>query len=101
MIGFPVSRSQYHFLHPQLRDEESKRMAFPAEYMFKDVPDRPTDDAVDPVAMTLAEMDHFGIAVGLVGLGTEATERALREHPDRFAASIEIDPNEITKTVRR
>jgi uncharacterized protein len=39
--------------------------------------------------------------MGLVGMGSDAAQRALRDHPDRFAASLEIDPNEITKTVRR
>src|SRR3954468_6912 len=101
MIGFPVSREQYHFLHPQLRDDESKKMEFPAEYMFKDVPERPDENEFDPVDVTLAEMDKHGVALGLVGLGTDATTRALKEHPDRFVASVEIDPNEISKAVRR
>jgi predicted TIM-barrel fold metal-dependent hydrolase len=47
------------------------------------------------VAVTLAEMDHCGVAVGMVGNPyREVTARALREHPDRFVASLEIDPND-------
>jgi uncharacterized protein len=100
MISFPTrSHGPYEFLKPQLRDAESATMAFPAEYMFKDVPEAADDDA-DPVAATLHEMDRFGVAVGLVGIGSRASERALREHPDRFAASLEVDPNDITQTVR-
>ena len=67
----------------------------PAEYMFKDVPMRDDDAPADPVAVTLDEMDRFGIEVGLLSLGVarEHAERALREHPDRFVASLTLDPN--------
>lgn len=102
MIGFPSSDMPryYEFLKPQLKDEESAKMAFPAEYMFKDVPER-VGSGEDPVATTLAEMDRHGIAVGMIGLGGEQTKRALHEHPDRFVASIEVEPNDITGAVRR
>ena len=46
-------------------------------------------------------MDTWGVAVGMVGVGADTTARALKEHPDRFVASIEIDPNDITGAVRR
>jgi predicted TIM-barrel fold metal-dependent hydrolase len=46
-------------------------------------------------------MDRHGVAIGLVGLAGEVTDRALAEHPDRFKASLEIDPNKITGAVRR
>src|SRR4051812_42963904 len=103
MIGFPAvdARRNYAFLHPQLRDAESSSMQFPAEYMFKDVPNKLDEEDEDPVAVTLAEMDRYGIAVGLVGAHGEVAKRALREHPERFAASLEIDPNDITVAVRR
>jgi uncharacterized protein len=102
MIGFPSADAtrHYEFLKPQLRDAESAAMAFPAGYMFKDVPDR-LDEGQDPVTATLGEMDRHGVAIGLVGLGGEAAARALKEHPDRFEASLEIDPNDITGAVRR
>ncbi len=100
MIGFPSSdpRRHYDFLTPQLRDAESPGMRFPAEYMFKDAPG-PLDVALDPVAATLAEMDHHGIEVGIVGVGSASSARALADHPDRFRASLEIDPNDIAKAV--
>jgi predicted TIM-barrel fold metal-dependent hydrolase len=102
MIGFPAADAQRHydFLKPQLRDAGSADMQFPAEYMFKEVPNH-LDEGDDPVDVTLGEMDRLGIAIGLVGLGGEASKRALKEHPDRFKASVEIDPNQITEAVRR
>ena len=102
MIGFPSAdaRRHYDFLKTQLRDEESSRMEFPAEYMFKGVPNYIEADK-DPVEETLAQMDRHGIAVGLVGIGAEVTKRALVDHPKRFVASLEVDPNNITKAVRR
>jgi predicted TIM-barrel fold metal-dependent hydrolase len=102
MIGFPAADAQRHydFLKPQLRDAASADMQFPAEYMFKEVPNR-LDEGDDPIDVTLREMDRHGIAIGLVGLGGEASKRALKQHPDRFKASLEIDPNQITEAVRR
>jgi predicted TIM-barrel fold metal-dependent hydrolase len=102
MIGFPSAnaRRNYEFMKPLLRDEESSRMEFPAEYMFKGVPNH-LDEGDDPVNVTLAEMDKYGVAIGLVGIGGKTAARALKEHPDRFRASLEIDPNDITTAVRR
>jgi uncharacterized protein len=102
MIGFPsaTAAQRFDFLKPQLRDDESAAMATPIAYMFKDNPGQVATD-VDPVAFTLAEMDKHGIAVGLIGLGPPDSERALEAHPDRFQASLEVDPNKISKTVAR
>ncbi|HEV8064925.1 MAG TPA: amidohydrolase family protein [Acidimicrobiales bacterium] len=102
MIAFPrQQRSIEDFtFRSQLTDEGSAGMQFPAEYMFKQLPDNVAEDQ-DPVEATLGEMDKYGVAIGLVGIGSEAAERAVREHPDRFAASIHIDPNKITPAVRR
>jgi predicted TIM-barrel fold metal-dependent hydrolase len=102
MIGFPSANAvrHYDFMKPMLKDEGSGKMQFPAEYMFKDVPNH-LDEGADPVDVTLAEMDRYGVAIGLVGLGGEVTQRALKDHPDRFCASLEIDPNDITSAVRK
>jgi uncharacterized protein len=101
MIGFPSAdpRKKYESLRRLAKDTESQAMKFPAEYMFKDVPNELDQDA-DPVLVTLAEMDRHGVAVGLVGLGNESSVRALERHPDRFAASLEVDPNDIGGAVR-
>jgi uncharacterized protein len=96
MVGIPEGPKKrwYGFLRDGLMDEESKDMAFPAEYMFKDVPDD-LDDSADPVAVVLGEMDHFGIERAMVGVGFDRANslRALRDHPDRFFASYEVNPN--------
>jgi hypothetical protein len=78
MIGFPSpdAHRKYHYLREQTKDAESKTMDFPAEYMFKDVP-KLADERADPVEITLGEMDRWGVGIGLVGLGSEATARAL------------------------
>lgn len=100
MIGFPKtgSRRQYHFLRPVLR-EESRDAEFPVEYMFNQVPDH-LAESQDPVAATVEQMDRVGIAVGLIMLGSQEAERALSQHPDRFAACVQVDPNDIGATVR-
>ena len=102
MIGFPSADAprSYEFLKPQLRDRESHGMDFPVEYMFKDVPNR-LDEGTDAVAITLAEMDKYGIEKGLIGSVGKTARRALADHPDRFIASTEIDPNDISAAVRR
>ena len=102
MIAFPSAdaRRNYNFLQPLWRDEASGRMEFPVEYMFKQVPNH-LDEGQDPVEVTLSEMDRHGVAIGLIGIGGKVAARALKEHPDRFRASIEVDPNDITGAVRR
>ena len=56
------------------KDAESERMEFPAEYMFKDVPDQ-LEEEENPVDVTLSAMDKHGIEMGLVGLGNPAHVR--------------------------
>jgi uncharacterized protein len=98
MIGFPHAdmSATYKFITDQTRDRESKEVfEFPAEYMFKDVPEKQLRDAEDPVAVTLAEMDRWGVDKGLIGVGGAdgLGELALKRHPDRFIASASADPN--------
>ena len=101
MIGFPqAGDAVYDFIRRQTKDQASKDMRFPVEYIFKDVPhDLPTDD---PVAVTLHEMDRHGIEIGMIGVGDETSRRALKLHPDRFVPSGSIaDPNDVIGTVRQ
>jgi predicted TIM-barrel fold metal-dependent hydrolase len=102
MIGFPSAdaRRHYDFIRAMVKDAESEEMEFPAEYMFKQVPNHLPEGA-DPVEVTLGEMDSCGVAIGMVGAYGEVAERALREHPERFVASLDVDPNDITGVVRR
>jgi predicted TIM-barrel fold metal-dependent hydrolase len=104
MITLPKQdrREVYRFLDPLLRDQESKEeFSFPAQYMFNDLPAE-IDDNVDTVAVVLDNMDRFGVARGMIGVRHERTDavRALTEHPDRFFASVELDPNAGMETVR-
>jgi predicted TIM-barrel fold metal-dependent hydrolase len=101
MIGFPSADAprHYDYLRKTLRDAESATMEFPAEYMFKQVPNH-LDEGQDPIEVTLEAMDRCGVDIGVVGLG-DVSIRALREHPDRFRATLEIDPNDITAAVRK
>ena len=103
MIGFPKTdpKAIYNSIRAQAKDDDTKAMEFPAQYMFRDVPDALAKGA-DPVEITVAEMDYCGVAVGMVGNPYgEVTQRALSEHPDRFVTSLEIDPNDITGAVRK
>src|SRR5665213_1148565 len=102
MIGFPSAdaRSHYEKLRLLAKDAASQEMEFPAEYMFKQVPNYLPEGA-DPIEITLQEMDHCGVAAGMVGNPYYPEgRRALQEHPDRFFAGLEIDPNDITGAVR-
>ncbi|MGH9185871.1 MAG: amidohydrolase family protein [Acidimicrobiales bacterium] len=105
MIGFPHRdmRKMYAFITRQTKDRESKEaFEFPVEYMFHDVPDKQYRDVDDPIAVTLHEMDRWGVEKGLIGVGApgEDGERAVKEHPDRFVPSISVDPNDGMEAVR-
>ena len=106
MIGFPSSdrKSVYKFLAPSLRDKESKEdFKMPAQYMFKDIPAE-IEEGVDPVAVTLHNMDTYGVTQGMVNVGREdreAPRRAVKELPDRFLPCIEVDPRDGMETVRK
>src|ERR1700688_5218819 len=88
MIGFPSARAarRFDFLKPQLRDEESASSKSPIAYMFKGDPNNITEDD-DPVAVALAEMDRFGVAIGLVGRGGSGVGRALSELPPGLSST--------------
>jgi uncharacterized protein len=94
----------YRFLKDNLRDAESlEQFEFPAEYMFRNVPEELPADA-DPVDVVLREMDRFGIERAMLGLGDpeqrNAAWRAVRDHPDRFFGSVAVDPNRGMDAVR-
>jgi uncharacterized protein len=101
MIGFPnaLAREKYQSLRDLAKDTESQEMDFPAEYMFKQVPNH-LDDGADPVSTTLEAMDKFGVSVGLVGLGNESTVGAMERYPERFKATLEVDPNDIGGAIK-
>jgi uncharacterized protein len=103
MIGFPSAEQarKYDAVRRLTRDAGSAAMTFPAEHLFRRPPNELPEGA-DPVEVTLAEMDRAGVAVGMVSNPDgEVAGRALRDHPDRFVASLAVDPNDITGAVRR
>ncbi|MGA2756661.1 MAG: amidohydrolase family protein [Solirubrobacteraceae bacterium] len=84
-----------------LKDADSQATErHPAEYMFKDIPAVITEDD-DPVAVLLAELDRHGIELALVNLDSPATPRALEQHPDRFRATVNVDPKDVSGAVRK
>jgi predicted TIM-barrel fold metal-dependent hydrolase len=97
-IPEPDTVGQYDFLRPLLRDLESQQeFDFPVEYMFKDVPS--LAKGVDSVDVVLHEMDRWGVERAMVGISGNSDHerdhivRALEQHPDRFFASVHVDPN--------
>jgi predicted TIM-barrel fold metal-dependent hydrolase len=97
MLGIPEGSKKgwYGFLRAGLMDRESKdEFDFPVQYMFKEVP-KDLDPDADPIATVLAEMDHFGIERAQIGVTFDRGNglQALREHPDRFFGSYEVNPN--------
>ena len=106
MIGFPHQdmKATYKFITDQTRDSESKdSFEFPAEYMFKDVPDKKLQGIEDPIGVTVREMDLWGVAQGLIGVTTEEDcqgAQALKRYPDRFVAGTGVDPNRGMDAVR-
>jgi uncharacterized protein len=103
MIGFPIRdrKGVYdQLLKPGLKDQESREeFAFPAEYMFKDVPDE-ADEEHDPIEVAFAEMDRFGVEVGLFGMSPDALAAKERD-PKRVQLSLEVNPNDVMGAIRK
>lgn len=106
MVGFPHAdmKEAYRFVTRQTKDVESReQFDFPVEYIFKGVPGKELEGSADPIGVTLAEMDRWGLEMGLVGIddpagvGVEAVSR----HPDRFIPSTNVDPNDGMDGIRR
>jgi len=101
---FRAGARTYEFLRKNLRDHESlDEFEFPAQYMFKNVPHPEAGD--DPVRFLLEQMDKFGIEKGMLGVSFAEDKsadslRALKEYPDRFFGSLEVDPNRGMDQVR-
>jgi predicted TIM-barrel fold metal-dependent hydrolase len=101
MISFPKSNASktYDYLRETTRGDDESTREFPAGYMFKDVPNK-LDEGDDGVSVTIGEMDKWGVDMGLIGAGP-LTKQAQERYPGRFITSLEIDPNDITGTVRK
>ncbi len=95
----------YSFIRDQAKDAESKqgegKLAMPAGYMFKEPPGWDAEEMGDPVEMLMAEHDRHDIRKALVHVEDEEGARAVRDHPGRFYAAINIDPNVGMEAVRK
>lgn len=103
MVGLPPATGDQGWrdqLSPLLKDPDSRTFAHPASYMFRNLPAARYAD--DPVAAVLDEMDRFGVERAMIGVNPDddVSRRAAGEHPDRFAASYEVDPNRGVAGVR-
>lgn len=103
MMAIPgdSTKEYYEWIKPLLMDKEShEQFQMPAQYMFKDIPD--TSSESDRIAYTIAQMDKHGIERSMLGVGWgDEQEIALRQHPDRFFASYEANPNRGMDEVRK
>jgi predicted TIM-barrel fold metal-dependent hydrolase len=105
MIGVPAGAAErqsrhYERINRQVLDREAReQFTFPAQYMFKDVPRY--EDIDDGVELLVAEMDRFNVRTGMLNVATNPNaRRAVAEHPDRFVASFDVDPNTGMEAVR-
>ena len=104
LIGVPAppaerKKALQRFGGMWLDKESREEFSFPAQYMFKDVPRHENLD--DPVAFLVNEMDRFNIRLGMINVATNSeARRAIREYPDRFIPSWDIDPNKGMEGVR-
>lgn len=103
MLSLPIldTEKTYGNLRAAANDKESKDFEFPAQYMFKGVP-HGWGEGRDPVEVTLEEMDKWGVKTALIGAGqSDAAQRALKQHPNRFVGNIHVIPNDIMGAVRQ
>jgi uncharacterized protein len=108
--GVTAKVQNYAFMQQSLRDAESKTMAFPAQYMFKDVPfseqargtDGPVEEPPQGAELLLPLMDKWGIERSLIGVSPTNSIGldTLTGHPDRFLGAYEADPNLGMETIR-
>jgi predicted TIM-barrel fold metal-dependent hydrolase len=106
LIGFPPGdmKAAYRFITRQTKDRESaEKFSFPVEYMFKQAPERDMQEVDDPIAITVSEMDSWGIEKGMISVDDERGVglEALRRYPDRFIPSAGCDPNQGMDAIRR
>jgi predicted TIM-barrel fold metal-dependent hydrolase len=104
MLSIPTADTSqwYEFMKPLLRDRESReQFKMPAEYMFRNIPG--FAPGADMLKLVVGEMDKHGIERAMLNVddGAEASIRALKEYPERFFASYEVNPNNGMDEVRK
>ncbi|MEQ8841780.1 MAG: amidohydrolase family protein [Acidimicrobiales bacterium] len=107
-----TGKDRYKFLDRALKDAESANMNFPAQYMFKDVPfsdqartaDGELEEPPQGADLLLPFMDRAGVEIAMVGCKPEGDgygNQCVQDHPDRFIAAYEADPNEGVDALRK
>ena len=98
-----------------MKDRETEKFNFPAQYMFKDVPwsdqARNFVEQAEPpqgADLLLPYMDKHNIEIAMVGVSSKEERSEAREaidnFPDRFIGCHEPDPNDVMgsiKTIRQ
>jgi predicted TIM-barrel fold metal-dependent hydrolase len=105
MFGLPDLKglhAAYESFKPLYRDRESQEFAFPAQYMFKDIPNIESIGD-DPVGWAVKQMDRFNIEKALIGVHehAEMAKVARDRFADRFIFDVPVDPNRGMEEVRR
>jgi predicted TIM-barrel fold metal-dependent hydrolase len=105
MFGLPDLEglhAAYESFKPLYRDKESKNFAFPAQYMFKDIPDI-AEIGDDPVGWAVKQMDRFNIEKALIGVNEFGGMHniARDRFAERFIFDVPVDPNNGVDEVRR
>ena len=105
MFGLPDLKglhAAYESFKPLYRDRESQEFAFPAQYMFKDIPNIESIGD-DPVGWAVKQMDRFNIEKALIGVHehSEMAKVARDRFADRFIFDVPVDPNRGMEEVRR
>src|SRR5437879_8138206 len=104
-IGFPYQSVEkkvqtYDFFRANRKYKQSlEEMEFPAQYMFKNVPDI-VDPDVDPIEWTVEKMQAFGIVHGKIGYNERGIE-AKRRYPELFSLGIGVNPQEGVDALRK
>lgn len=105
LVGLPFSAEDagnvYRTILDGTKDENSKKLAMPAGYMFKHVPKLDGE----PVETMIQSMDRNGIDVALleVGMdfGADEALAAAAAYPDRIRLQLSINPVDPVRTIRR
>jgi predicted TIM-barrel fold metal-dependent hydrolase len=97
----PALAAAYDTFKPLYRDQKARNFAFPAQYMFKNVPD--IGEIKDPVGWAVEQMDKFNIERALIGIDPNSKLPAIARDrfPDRFFFDVPTDPNYGVDEIRR
>jgi predicted TIM-barrel fold metal-dependent hydrolase len=104
MFGLPDAgalAAAYDSFKPLYRDRQAREFAFPAQYMFKNIPD--IANVTDPVGWAVEQMDKFNIERALIGIDPNSKLPAIARDrfPDRFFFDVPTDPNYGVDEIRR